>query len=185
MFDWIGNRLQAMKLKYWAHSCSQSSDKAEKILSRKICMTSFLCRSNRPKGSLKKLLSEISQNSQLNMWQNLFFDKVKFYSSAASFKARLEKVFSCEFWKFVRTTFFAEHHHTTASDYSSIIPPTPSPTQPPPHPRLKITLPWWGGFPPRSFYPSAPMRRAQLSITVKVVRPTDLLKYVRYWFITD
>ena len=49
-------------------------------------------------------------------------------------------------------------------------------------PRLKLTLPWWGGFPPRSFYQSASTRRAQLSVAAKVVRPTDLLQNVRYWF---
>ena len=37
MFDWVENRLQAKGLKYWAHSCSQSSNYAEKILSRKMC----------------------------------------------------------------------------------------------------------------------------------------------------
>ena len=47
-------------------------------------------------------------------------------------------------------------------------------------PRLKLTLPWLGGFPPRSFKPSASTRRAQLSVAAKVVRPTDLLKNVRY-----
>ena len=52
-------------------------------------------------------------------------------------------------------------------------------------PRLKLTLPWWGGFPPRSFKPSASTRRAQLSVAAKVVRPADLLKNVRYWFIID
>ena len=47
---------------------------------------------------------------------------------------------------------------------------------------LKLTFPWWGGFPPRSFYPGASTRRAQLSIATEVVRPIDLLKNVRYWF---
>ena len=60
---------------------------------------------------------------------------------------------------------------------------TPSPS------RLKLTLPLWGGFPPRSFSPTASARRAQLRIAAKVVRPTDLLNksshLVRYWFITD
>ena len=32
----------------------------------------------------------------------------------------LAQVFSCEFWKIRKNTFFAEHHETTASDYSSI-----------------------------------------------------------------
>ena len=52
-------------------------------------------------------------------------------------------------------------------------------------PRLKLTLPWGGGFPSRSFYPSASTRRAQLRVAAKVVRPTDLLKNVTYWFIID
>ena len=32
----------------------------------------------------------------------------------------LAQVFSCEFCKIRKNTFFAEHHQTTASDYSSI-----------------------------------------------------------------
>ena len=51
--------------------------------------------------------------------------------------------------------------------------------------RLKLTLPWWRGYQPRSFYPSASTRRAQLSVEAKVFRPTDLLNNVKYWFITD
>ena len=42
-----------------------------------------------------------------------------------------------------------------------------------------------GAYPRRSSNQSASMRRAQLSIAAKVVRPTDLLKNVRYWFIID
>ena len=52
-------------------------------------------------------------------------------------------------------------------------------------PRLNLTLLWWGGFPPRSFYPRASTRKAQLSLAAKVVRPTDLHKNVRYWFTID
>ena len=32
----------------------------------------------------------------------------------------LAQVFSCELWKISKNTIFAEHHQTTASDYSSI-----------------------------------------------------------------
>ena len=46
-----------------------------------------------------------------------FFDKVTLCRSAASLKT---KVFSCEFCKIRKITFFAEHHQTTASNYSSI-----------------------------------------------------------------
>ena len=42
IFDSVENRLKAKSLKYWAHSCSQSSNSAEKILSQKICVTLFL-----------------------------------------------------------------------------------------------------------------------------------------------
>ena len=51
--------------------------------------------------------------------------------------------------------------------------------------KLKLTLSWWGGFPTRSFCPSASTRRAQLRVAAKVVRPTDLLNNVKYWFNTD
>ena len=44
MFDWVEKWLLAKGLKYWVHSCSQSTKKAEKILSRKICVTPFLKR---------------------------------------------------------------------------------------------------------------------------------------------
>ena len=36
------------------------------------------------------------------------------------------------------------------------------------------------GLPTKKFLPSASTRRSQLSITAKVVRPTDLLNNVRY-----
>ena len=36
------------------------------------------------------------------------------------------------------------------------------------------------GLPTKKFLPSASTRRAQLSVAAEVVRPTDLLKYVRY-----
>ena len=50
-----------------------------------------LCRSSRPKGSLKKVLWEISQNSQKkkNLCRNLFLDKVKLCRSATSLKMNL------------------------------------------------------------------------------------------------
>ena len=32
----------------------------------------------------------------------------------------LAQEFFCEFWKIRKNTFFAEHHKTTASDYSGI-----------------------------------------------------------------
>ena len=44
---------------------------------------------NRQKGSLKKVLWEISQNPQGSMCQNLLFNKVDLCLSAASLKTRL------------------------------------------------------------------------------------------------
>ena len=76
-----------------------------------------LCRSSRPKGSLKKVLWEISWNSQKkNMCWNLFFDKKLSQVKLRVFRAGafLWNLRKC--WN----TFFAEHHQTTASDCSSI-----------------------------------------------------------------
>ena len=62
-----------------------------------------LCWSSRPKRSLKKMLWEISQNSQGNICAGISF-----------------LVFSCEIFEIWKKTFFAEQHRTTASDYSSV-----------------------------------------------------------------
>ena len=62
-----------------------------------------LCWSSRAKGSLKKMLREISQNSQENTCAGIAF-----------------LVFSCEFCEICKNIFFVEQHWTTASDYSSI-----------------------------------------------------------------
>ena len=42
MFDWLENRSLAEGLKYLSYSYSKSINQVEKILSRKICVTSFL-----------------------------------------------------------------------------------------------------------------------------------------------
>ena len=42
MLQWVENRFLAKDLKYWAHCCSRSTNYAEEIPSRKICVTSFL-----------------------------------------------------------------------------------------------------------------------------------------------
>ena len=49
-----------------------------------------------------------------------------------------------------------------------------------PSPSIETHLVVVKGFPPRSIYPSASTRRAQLSVAAKVIRPTDLLNNVRY-----
>ena len=56
-----------------------------------------------------------------NFW-NLFFDKVKLCRSVTSLKTSLAQVFSCEFCEICKSTFFAEHHRTTTSDYTVFSP---------------------------------------------------------------
>ena len=60
---------------------------------------SCLCWSSRAKGSLKKMLREISQNSQENICAGIAF-----------------LVFSCEFCEICKNIFFVEQHWTTASE---------------------------------------------------------------------
>ena len=88
MLDWVENKLLAKGLKYWAQSCSQSTIKPRKYSARKYVWHCFwkgkrscweskenecLCRSSRPKGSIKKVLWEISQNSQKNICARISF----------------------------------------------------------------------------------------------------------------
>ena len=56
---------------------------------------------------LKKVLREISQNSQKNICAEIsFFDKVKLCGSAASLRTRLKRrCFHVNFAKFIRTLF--------------------------------------------------------------------------------
>ena len=84
IFDSVENRLKAKSLKYWAHSCSQSSNSAEKILSQKICVTLFL---KTRKVFVQKQPSKgfLEKGAMRNF---SFFDKVKLCRSAASVKAR-------------------------------------------------------------------------------------------------
>ena len=62
-----------------------------------------LCWNSRLKVSLKKMLWEISQNLQENIWARIFF-----------------LVFSCELCEICKNIFFVEQNRTSASDYSSI-----------------------------------------------------------------
>ena len=67
------------------------------------------------------VLWETSQNSQENICAEIsFLDKVKLSVDLQLHKKRdsTTGVF-CQFYK-TRKIFFAEHHQTTASDYSSI-----------------------------------------------------------------
>ena len=42
MFNWLENRSLTKGLKYWVYSGSKSINEAEKILSWKICVVSFI-----------------------------------------------------------------------------------------------------------------------------------------------
>ena len=122
MFEWTENRLLAKGLKYWAHSCPSLQIKSRKYSAGKNVwhrlwksekswfaskQNECLWRSGHPKGSLKKVFWEISQNSQENICAGIsFFDKVKLYRSATSLKTRLQRsYFLVNFVKFVRTPF--------------------------------------------------------------------------------
>ena len=65
------------------------------------------------KGFYKKLTKN-------HLSRSLFFNEVRCCISATSFKTRLQYSLFCEFWEICKNTFFAEHHQTTASDYSRI-----------------------------------------------------------------
>ena len=76
-----------------------------------------LCRSNHPKRSLKKVIWEISQNSQENICVGIFFsNKVKLCISAASLKTRYSAGVFLRICRIRKKTFFPEHHQTTTSD---------------------------------------------------------------------
>ena len=70
-----------------------------------------------PEVFYKKMFLNISQNSQENTCASLFFNKV-----AGNFikKETLVQVFSCEFSKIFKNTFFTEHLRATASKYRSV-----------------------------------------------------------------
>ena len=52
--------------------------------------------------------------------ESLFLIKLNSVDLQLHENETLAQVFSCEFCKIRKNTFFAEHHQTTASDYSSI-----------------------------------------------------------------
>ena len=71
-------------------------------------------------GSIKDVLWEISQNLQENTCAGISFLKL----GAVDLQLHLEQDFSTgsfrEFCEISKNTVFAEHHRTTASDYSNI-----------------------------------------------------------------
>ena len=62
------------------------------------------------------VLWEISQNSRENICVGTsFLINLNYVDLQLHWKRRLAQVFSCEFGKIRKNTFFAEHHQTTAS----------------------------------------------------------------------
>ena len=70
MFDWIENRLLAKGFKFYITFVPNLQIKPKKTQPEN---NKCLCRSGRPKGSLKKVLGEISQNSQENICTGIHF----------------------------------------------------------------------------------------------------------------
>ena len=118
MFNWVENRLLARVWNIELTLVPSLKMKPEKYSARKYVSHCFwkgerswwdskqnecLWWSSHPKGSLKKILWKISQNSQENICAGISF-----------------LVFSCEFCGIWKNNCFAEQHRTTASDYSSI-----------------------------------------------------------------
>ena len=108
-------------LKYWVDSCYQSTNQAEKILSRKMYVTLFLkmqkvlfgavtewsCISIRTKKFCKKgVTRSFAKFARQHLWQSLFFDKIRCCRSATSLKTRLQhRCFPVNFVKFVKIPF--------------------------------------------------------------------------------
>ena len=90
--------------KYWARKYvwpffEKAKSHCTTVNRRSVC----LCRSSRPKGSLKKMSWEISQNSPEEICAESLFWCI-----------------FCEFCETCNITFFAEQRWTTASEYSGI-----------------------------------------------------------------
>ena len=80
-----------------------------------------LCKSNFPIVFYKKVYWEISQNSQEIICIGVsFLIKLDTVDLQLNYNQTPTQVFCCEFCEICKITFFAEHHRTTASDYSSI-----------------------------------------------------------------
>ena len=74
-------------------------------------------RSSHRRCSIKKVLLEITQNSQENTCAKVSF-LIKFQASGSNFikKDTLAQVFSCEFCEISKNTFVTEHLRATASE---------------------------------------------------------------------
>ena len=158
-------------------------------------------KSNHRRCSVKKVFLKISQNSHL--CHSPFFNKVADLKSANLLKRRLwHSCFIVNFASFLRTpilqntsrwllvlnthlylnivlkfhVYLPHYRHTGKTGLRTLRGP----------PRWSSPCHGEEAYPPRSFNQSASTRRAQLSVTAKVVRPTDPLNHnVKTWVNTD
>ena len=145
-------------------------------------------KSNHRRCSVKKVFLKISQNSHL--CHSPFFNKVADLKSANLLKRRLwHSCFIVNFASFLRTPILQNTSGRllvlNTHLYLNIVL------------KFHVYLPHYRhtgktgrhgeeAYPPRSFNQSASTRRAQLSVTAKVVRPTDPLNHnVKTWVNTD
>ena len=66
----------------------------------------------------KYIIRNFAEFARKHLCGNLFFAKAKLCNFTKN--ESLAQVFSCEFCKTYKNTFFAEQHPTTASDYNII-----------------------------------------------------------------
>ena len=78
--------------------------------------------SSHPRCSVRKdVLRNFTKFTGRHLCQSFFFNKVAGLRSATLLKKTLTQVFSCEFCKIFRNTFFTEHLWTTAPKLESNI----------------------------------------------------------------
>ena len=118
-------------LKDWAHSYSQSKNYAEKVRSRKICVTLFrkskrlwldskqnewLSKSSLSKGFYKKsVLIYIPKFTRKHLYRSLFLIKLDALDLELHLKWDLSADSIWKFCELCKNTLFAEHHRSTFS----------------------------------------------------------------------
>ena len=77
-------------------------------------------RTSRWRCSVKKVFLKKSQNSQENTCASLFFNKIAGLKGCNFNKKETQaQVFSCEFCKIFKNTYFKEHLRTAASKFTT------------------------------------------------------------------
>ena len=134
MLQFISNftsKRRRIGLKDRAHSCSQSKNYAEKVGSRRICVTLFrkskrlwwdskqnewLSRSSRSKGFYKKSgLIYFPKFTRKYLYRSLFLIKLDTLDLQLHLKWDSSADSICKFCELFKNTLFAEHHWSTVS----------------------------------------------------------------------